>query len=172
MTMPIRPERQHLYPANWKTEIVPMIRKRSGCCCEVCGVKNGREITRSEDNQYWAYVSPAVFRWSEPTALEYEDDERFDRRGFIDNEVHSAEHGDLIILDSPQQRDDWKKPIKIILTVAHLNHDETDNRPENLMHLCQLHHNRHDAEHRAANAKARREREANKLPASPAIISR
>jgi hypothetical protein len=27
---------------------------------------------------------------------------------------------------------------------------------ENLAHLCQLHHNRHDAEHRAANRKARK----------------
>jgi hypothetical protein len=46
---------------------------------------------------------------------------------------------------------DWARPIKIILTVAHLNHDEADTRPENLAHLCQLHHNRHDAKHRAVN---------------------
>jgi hypothetical protein len=26
--MPIRPERKHLYPTNWKTEIVPMITAR------------------------------------------------------------------------------------------------------------------------------------------------
>lgn len=47
---------------------------------------------------------------------------------------------------------DGMKPIRIVLTIAHLNHDPTDNRPENLAALCQLHHNRHDAEHRRANA--------------------
>ena len=39
-------------------------------------------------------------------------------------------------------------PIKVILTVAHLNHMPEDNRDENLAVLCQLHHNRHDAKHR------------------------
>lgn len=32
------------------------------------------------------------------------------------------------------------KVVRIILTVAHLNHIVTDNRPENLKVLCQLHH--------------------------------
>ena len=35
-----------------------------------------------------------------------------------------------------------------------------NNDPANLKHLCQLHHNRHDATHRAANAAARRKRNA------------
>ena len=33
---------------------------------------------------------------------------------------------------------------KVILTVAHLNHDISDNRPENLMALCQRCHLNHD----------------------------
>jgi len=32
----------------------------------------------------------------------------------------------------------------VILTVAHLNHDTTDNRPENLKALCQRCHFNHD----------------------------
>ncbi|MDR1897087.1 MAG: hypothetical protein LBR10_09890 [Prevotellaceae bacterium] len=33
---------------------------------------------------------------------------------------------------------------KVVLTVAHLNHDTTDNREENLKALCQFCHLKHD----------------------------
>jgi hypothetical protein len=148
--MPIRPERKHLYPANWKTEIVPTVRERSGDCCETCGVRNDADIVRSFNKQDWAYLTDGKLPY--PTQC-YDD-------------VTGAE----TITDV--RFTVWLKPIRIVLTVAHLNHDETDNRPENLRYWCQLHHNRHDAKHRAANAKARREREANKSPAAPAKISR
>ena len=35
--MPIRPENKSRYPPNWKTEIVPRIRRRSGGRCECTG---------------------------------------------------------------------------------------------------------------------------------------
>lgn len=41
-----------------------------------------------------------------------------------------------------------RKIIKIILTIAHLNHKPEDNRPENLKALCQKCHNNYDSEHR------------------------
>lgn len=40
------------------------------------------------------------------------------------------------------------KEVKIILTIAHLNHVPEDCRPENLRALCQKCHNTYDAEHR------------------------
>lgn len=40
---------------------------------------------------------------------------------------------------------------KVILTVAHLDHDTFNNTDENLKALCQLCHNRYDAKFRAAN---------------------
>lgn len=40
---------------------------------------------------------------------------------------------------------------KIILTIAHLDHDPTHNDPSNLRALCQTCHNRYDAAHRRAN---------------------
>ncbi len=55
--MPIRPERKHLYPTNWKSEIVPMIRARSGDMCEICGVRNNSIICRTVDKQDWAYLT-------------------------------------------------------------------------------------------------------------------
>lgn len=53
------------------------------------------------------------------------------------------------------QRGDRKK-VKIILTIAHLDHTPENSNPENLRALCQRCHNRYDAKHRAANRKRRR----------------
>ena len=45
---------------------------------------------------------------------------------------------------------------KIVLTVAHLNHDVTDSRPENLAALCQKCHLAYDAgQHKATRKKNR-----------------
>lgn len=41
------------------------------------------------------------------------------------------------------------KMVKVVLTIAHLNHTPEDCRPENLRALCQACHNRYDAKHRA-----------------------
>jgi hypothetical protein len=43
--------------------------------------------------------------------------------------------------------------IKVILTIAHLNHDIKDNDYSNLRALCQRCHNRHDVEYRKLNRK-------------------
>lgn len=45
---------------------------------------------------------------------------------------------------------------KVVLTVAHLNHDPADCRPENLLDSCQRCHNRYDNAHRKKNAAATR----------------
>lgn len=44
---------------------------------------------------------------------------------------------------------------KVVLTVAHLDHQPENCAPENLRALCQRCHNRYDAAHRAAGRKAR-----------------
>jgi hypothetical protein len=45
--------------------------------------------------------------------------------------------------------------IKVVLTIAHLNHTPEDCRPENLRALCQRCHNQYDAKHRAETRKKR-----------------
>lgn len=50
------------------------------------------------------------------------------------------------------------KPVRIILTIAHLNHDINDNRDENLAALCQRCHIRHDVKQHAWNAAQTRNR--------------
>ncbi len=47
---------------------------------------------------------------------------------------------------------------KIVLTIAHLNHDTTDNRPENLKAMCQRCHLRYDSQLHARNSAATRAR--------------
>lgn len=45
---------------------------------------------------------------------------------------------------------DGERVFRIVLTIAHLNHDIHDNRPENLMALCQRCHLSHDKDHHRA----------------------
>jgi hypothetical protein len=55
------------YPRNWKTEIVPAIRRRSGDRCEKCGIPNGIVISRHKDGsisipsgQQWNMINSKV----------------------------------------------------------------------------------------------------------------
>lgn len=48
--------------------------------------------------------------------------------------------------------------VRIILTIAHLDHNEQNNEDENLAALCQRCHLRHDAKQHAENARRTRER--------------
>jgi len=56
----------------------------------------------------------------------------------------------------------WAKG-KIILTVAHLNHQPEDCRPENLKAMCQRCHLRYDHDHHQINAAATRRAKRNTL---------
>lgn len=139
--MPIRPERKHLYPANWKTEIVPMLKERSGDCCEACGVKNGAIIWRNRTKSHWTYAD--ILRRHNLPQDASDNDLRNSLPMMWNIKGNMQPYNKLLSI--------WFSEVKIILTGAHINHDETDNRPENLAYWCQLHHNRHDAKHRAAN---------------------
>lgn len=69
-----------------------------------------------------------------------------------------------------RQRDGWRckfcqaengkpNPItgsRVVLTVMHLDHDTTNNDPDNLASGCQRCHLRYDAQHHAKNAAATR----------------
>lgn len=136
--MPIRPENQALYPGGsirspeW-LEIRARIQKRAGNCCEACGVANGAIGGRLRDG---------VFLPRQPYGEK------------------------LLRLEWPQPGDTWwcsdgqrqekLRIIRIVCTVAHLDHDPTHNDDENLSFLCQRCHNRHDQSHRKASAAAAR----------------
>lgn len=138
--MPIRKENKGLYPANWKSEIVPMVRARSGNRCEMCGVEHGAWVARTPSRD--KFVRVKVISATTPMVP-------FGNAPVWDAATgkHTGEVAAQIELHNP---------VRIILTVAHLNHDPTDNRPENLRHWCQLHHNQYDAKTRAAGRKSRK----------------
>jgi hypothetical protein len=135
--MPIKPENLALYPANWKTEIRPRILARAGNCCERCKVPNSIIVGRA------IWLGRAVYQ--------------FDGRTFC------AETGELLA-DSDHFKIDEAKPVKIVLTIAHVHDpDPAACSDENLAAWCQRCHLRHDHKQHQANAAAtRRAKKANR----------
>ncbi len=118
------------YPKNWKSEIRPAILKRANHCCEECGVENGDYGYRDLSGKY--YSSQEIHDALEKYGYDYFDNELkhcFDKKG------------------NPT------KPIKIVLTIALLDHDVTNNDHSNLKALCQYHHLRLDSQQHRINAK-------------------
>ncbi len=134
--MPIRPENKERYPANWP-EISKAIRERAGDKCEQCGVANGAEIMRftSED-----YHGLPVFCLRDT------------------GDVFSAMDGSRVGFEPPLALEDQigGKWVKVILTVAHRDHQPENCDPDNLRCWCQRCHNAYDAPMRRAGTKARR----------------
>ena len=54
-------------------------------------------------------------------------------------------------LQDEEEDEEHTRPVRIVLTVAHLDHDIANNHPSNLLALCQQCHLRHDAAHHAQN---------------------
>lgn len=106
------------YPPNWKSEIVPAVLKRANNCCENCGLENKQEVY-------------AIKLW-------VKDGRRYKYstiwfRSFLDAKR--------------EMRYSIPYKVKVVLTVAHLDHDETNLEVllERLMALCQICHLRYDA---------------------------
>lgn len=137
--MPIRAERAHLYPGGsikspeWRA-IRKRIGERSGWRCETCGAPHMTIVARGSYGGRDAYM-------------------------IIDTgEVFDAETG-LKMAAMKLSAFGAYRVLKIVLTVAHLNHDEGDCRDANLAHLCQRHHLRLDAKlHQRNAARTRRNR--------------
>ena len=105
-----------LYPKNWLSELRPMILKRAANRCEHCGVQNHLKGYRQKDGTFIPFATIEA-------ALEAEGYDYFEKEL-----IHC-----------------WQNPpIKIILTIAHLNQNIADNRLENLAALCQRCHLNHD----------------------------
>jgi len=126
MTMPIRAENKDRYPKDWHA-ISLAVRQRADFKCENCGVTNGELGGRRGDGQ-WMKAQPTgtdgmIVEW--PKAGEW------------------AWCGNGETEGTAQLR-----VVRIVLTVAHLNHTPEDCRPENLKAWCQACHNRYDVKER------------------------
>lgn len=128
--MPIRAENKDRYPKDWP-RISWEVRERAGWCCEECGVRNG-QLGGRDARGAWHAATPKGERllgieWPAP------------------GEWWWCEGHDRML-----------RIVRIVLTVAHLDHQPENCAPENLRALCQRCHNRYDAKTRADGVKQRR----------------
>jgi len=109
------------YPDDWKTDIVPRILNRADHKCEFCGIEN-----KSKTTSIPMKVSDG-FRYKI-------------KRFWITNQ------GDIIRM-SPFALGGDIKEITVVLTIAHLDHDEEnhDVKDDRLAALCQYCHLNYDA---------------------------
>ncbi len=120
--------RAERYPRDWKA-IREGVILRANNRCEACSAPNGEVIARHTDGATYMLERGEVF------------------------DATTGEHLGL----ARGSEYDVDRLVRVVLTVAHLDHDESNNDVENLRALCQLHHLRHDA---VDNAQRRRERRA------------
>lgn len=149
--MPIKPENLSRYPADWK-QISHAAKERAGWKCQHPGCKAkqysvGRWILWAGDNRHqW---SPIEGNRPATTAQDHEFDnagEGCDFQG--DRWTYKAARA---FIDRWAWAED-ERQLVIVLTVAHLNHQPEDCRPENLVVMCQRHHLAYDQQHHQANA--------------------
>ncbi len=92
------------YPPNWKSKIRPRILQRENNCCKFCYVKNYELVFHGkieDGREVYQYADGSVFLYPSGKLLLY---------NYYDVQPISG---------NPNQ-----KAIKIILTIAHLDHDE------------------------------------------------
>jgi hypothetical protein len=125
---PIRASERARYPADWRSRIVPEIRKRSGGRCECigqCGTDHRAELNEN------------------PAADLVDDLDQFFGP-------------DLARCLAENNRPHPVTGSVVVLTVAHLDHTPENCDQANLMDACQRCHLRYDAPHHAATRAARR----------------
>lgn len=122
--MPIRPENAARYPADWPA-ISLRIRQRDNWCCKWCGVDNGTLGGRGPDGVFHrAHATEEALyglRW--------------------------PKEGEEWWCGTPRR---WLRIVRIVLTVAHLDHTPENCADDNLVALCQRCHNVYDMPHRRA----------------------
>lgn len=106
------------YPANWKSELRPAVLTRAQNCCETCGVPNYAVVRWNIEEGYYDEYNESPKTYAEAREI------------WVD-------------LMAGDYYSDWKV---IVLTIAHLDHDVTNNALENLKALCQRCHLNYDRE--------------------------
>lgn len=131
--MPIRAEEKARYPKDWQA-ISQRVRERAGQRCEWCGVKNGALGGRARDGTFVRAqpLGEKLLRLEWPRPGTY---------SWCSDAAHGAHH---------------LRIVRIVLTVAHLDHRPENCDDANLKALCQRCHLRHDAKMHSTGMKARR----------------
>jgi 5-methylcytosine-specific restriction endonuclease McrA len=119
--------RAERYPADWKA-IRAGVLMRANNRCERCLAPNREVIARHVDGTSYMLQRGDVFDADDGRHLGVARGSEYDAQRFV----------------------------KVVLTVAHLDHDERHNNPNNLRALCQRCHLRHDARDNARRRRAAR----------------
>ncbi len=130
--MPIRPENRDRYPADWQ-QIRMRILARAGNRCEGCGVRNGALGGRTTHDGSFLEALPTGdngLRLTWPRPGDY---------GWCGPNWHCRK----------------LRIIRIVLTIAHLDHTPENCAADNLRAWCQRCHNRYDAKMRLAGIRRR-----------------
>lgn len=124
--MPIRADLKHFYGPEWRKVIRPRILARAGNRCERCGKPNNQDIRQ--------IVQPGMRCWW------------FD---LVDGQIilRSSEGATLQSPELWPIDEQRAYTVRVILTVAHLDHDSSNMADENLAALCQWCHLHHDEDH-------------------------
>lgn len=137
--MPIKPENRARYPKDWPA-ISRQAKERAGWRCVHPGCTAHQYAVG-----FWVQEFGGRWVWK----CEWPRDSGFIGQSYADAREVAAGI-------------DWAngecgpKPVVIVLTVAHLNHQPEDCRPENLAPMCQRHHLAHDLDHHRRTAYATR----------------
>jgi 5-methylcytosine-specific restriction endonuclease McrA len=137
VTMPITAQNKTRYPKDWQT-IRGRILARAENKCELCGIPNLIVVIR-DPRHAEAWWTAQEF-WEAHADGERWCDDVHDQFGYCDEERNMPR----------------TKRIKVILTIAHLDHQPENNDPANLKALCQRCHLRHDSALHQDNARKTR----------------
>lgn len=105
------------YNKNWESVSQRIRLERADDKCEICKVKNGRIIKRSKDGT-WRYITAEEINFIEDYKI-----------------IHKTKHFPTL---------KKFKVTQIILTVAHLDHNEKNDYDTNLRCMCHRCHFLHD----------------------------
>lgn len=134
--MPISKENKSRYPANWK-EIVARIKERAGNKCEFCGVPN------------YEYIFRGI--WNDGKK-EYEVFQTVNGNIYGAGDGKLLSEADFTAFIMPLSNKPKQKAVKVVLTVAHLDHTPENCEDDNLKALCQKHHLEYDKLHHLMNS--------------------
>ena len=153
--MPIKPENRARYPKDWPA-ISLAARERAGWRCQHRGCRAtqysvGRWMCWGGGPHEWRPLEGNRPATTEQDREFFMAGEGRDAKG--ERWTYGAARAFIDTYWGPEEED---RPIVIVLTVAHLNHQPEDCRPENLAAMCQRHHLAYDHDHHRANAQATR----------------
>ena len=157
-TMPIKPEDRARYPKDWPA-LSPAAKERAKWRCQ----HPGCTATQYSVGR-WVCFAGGPHEWSPLKATKLGGSSQgmvFDMAGKgCDPFGRPWTYGQARSFISSGCWFQDEKPLVIVLTVAHLNHEPEDCRPENLAAMCQRHHLAYDAQHHKQTAYATRKRAA------------